>query len=203
MFDHDFPTFADGVLIPHGVYDLARNAGHLTPGTSRDTTAFACDPPRPWWARQGRGGPGRAGRPTRGRRGCWSCATAAGATAATRRTWKADLEALADDLGLEIRVAHYPPYCSKYNPADHRLFPHVARACAGVVFHTVEVARQFMGRTTTAAGLWVTVDVLDRAYELGRTLTAAAGRQLRTIYDEVLPKWNYRAIPASMWKPGS
>jgi len=30
-----------------------------------------------------------------------------------------------DRLGIEIRVAHYPPYCSKYNPIEHRMFPHV------------------------------------------------------------------------------
>ena len=28
-FDHDFPSWAEGVLIPHGIYDLARNRGHL------------------------------------------------------------------------------------------------------------------------------------------------------------------------------
>ena len=110
---------------------------------------------------------------------------------------------MADDPGIEIRVAHYPPYCSTYNPADHRLFPHVARACAGVVFHTADVAKRFMARTTTAAGLWVTVDVLDRVYETGRKLTAAAVGQLRVIHDDVLPQWNYRALPASMWKAGT
>ena len=126
-----------------------------------------------------------------------------GSNSATRRTWKADLQALADDLGVEIRVAHYPPYCSTYNPAGHRLFPRVARACQGVVFHTVEVARRFMAATTTAAGLTVTVDVLDRAYETGRKLTAAAVKKVRVIHDEALPKWNYRVFPATMWKPES
>ena len=98
-----------------------------------------------------------------------------GSNSATRRTWTADLAQLADDLGVEVRVAHYPPYCSKYKPADHRLFPHVSRACHGVVFHTVEVARRFLERAT-AAGLSVTVDVLDRAYKSGRKLTARAKR---------------------------
>ena len=65
-------------------------------------------------------------------------------------------------------------------------------------------AAGFVDNTSgTAAGLWVTVDVLDRVYEAGRKLTAAAVRQLRIVYDEVLPRWNYLAIPASMWTPGS
>lgn len=42
-FEHDFPSAADGVLIPHGVYDVKRNAAYLNVGTSHDTSAFACD----------------------------------------------------------------------------------------------------------------------------------------------------------------
>jgi hypothetical protein len=32
-----------GVLMLHGVYDLVANHGFITPGTSHDTSAFACD----------------------------------------------------------------------------------------------------------------------------------------------------------------
>jgi Rhodopirellula transposase DDE domain len=46
------------------------------------------------------------------------------------------LQGPADRLGIEIRVAHYPPYGSKYNPIEHRLSPHVTRACRGVIFRT-------------------------------------------------------------------
>jgi hypothetical protein len=37
--------------------------------------------------------------------------------------FKQDLQTLADELGIEIRVAHYPPYCSKYNPIEYRCTP--------------------------------------------------------------------------------
>ncbi len=39
-----------------------------------------------------------------------------------------------NDLGIEIRIAHYPPYTSTYNPIEHRLFPQVSRACQGMIF---------------------------------------------------------------------
>jgi hypothetical protein len=45
-----------------------------------------------------------------------------GSNSASRYVFKEELQKLADRLGLEIRVAHYPPYCSKYNPIEHRLF---------------------------------------------------------------------------------
>ena len=67
-------------MIPHGVYDPARNAGHITLGTSHDTTAFACDSLRLWWARQGRAAyPGAT-------RLLISC-DGGGSNSATRRTW--------------------------------------------------------------------------------------------------------------------
>ena len=42
-FDHDFPSFASGVIIPHGLYDVKHNDGHVNLGTSHDTGEFACD----------------------------------------------------------------------------------------------------------------------------------------------------------------
>jgi len=42
-FDHDFPRLARGVIIPHGLDDLARNQGWIHGGLSRDTPAFACE----------------------------------------------------------------------------------------------------------------------------------------------------------------
>src|SRR5262249_7024315 len=33
VWDHDFPSFGTGVVIPHGLYDLKRNLGYLNLGT--------------------------------------------------------------------------------------------------------------------------------------------------------------------------
>jgi len=55
--------------------------------------------------------------------------------------FKQDLQRLANEIGVEIRVAHYPAYCSKYNPIEHRLFPHVTRACQGVVLPALNASR--------------------------------------------------------------
>jgi len=69
--------------------------------------------------------------------------------------FKEDLQKLVDKIGIEIRVAHYPLYASKYNPIEHRLFPHLTRACLGVIFHTMDIVKELMKRTTTRTGLRV------------------------------------------------
>ena len=102
---------------------------------------------------------------------------------------------MADELGIEIRIAHYPPYCSKYNPIEHRLFPHVTRACQGVIFTGVEGVKELMARTKTKQGLRVTVTVIDKVYQTGREVAESFKTNMPIVFDEVLPQWNYTAVP--------
>ena len=123
-------------------------------------------------------------------------ASGGGGDSASRYVFKEELQKLADRLGLESRVAHYPPYGSKYNPIEHRLFPHVTRACQGVVFHTTGIVRELMEKTKTRTGLAVTVDIKDKVYEVGRKAAKGFKEKMKIAFDSVLPKWNYRVIPA-------
>ena len=56
-------------------------------------------------------------------------------------------------IGIPIRVAHYPPHCSKYNPIEHRLFPHAARAWSGVVFRSLDIVTTCLRSVWTSTGL--------------------------------------------------
>lgn len=118
-----------------------------------------------------------------------------GSNSATQYLFKEDLQRLANQLGLEIRIAHYPSYCSKYNPIEHRVFPHISRACQGVIFHTLEIAKQFIERAKTSTGLRVTVSVLKEFFATGRTYAEDFKETMKIVFDDLLPKWNYRAVP--------
>jgi len=188
-YDHDFPSFAEGIIIPHSLYDLRLNVGYIQLGTSHETSAFACDSFRKWWYTYG----------------CvhYPHATSilvlcdgGGSNSSRHHIFKQDLQNLADEIGIEIRIAHYPPYCSKYNPIEHRLFPHLTRACQGVLFTSIEVVKHLMEKTHTQRGLKVYVHVLDKVYETGRKATEAFKHNMPIIHDECLSQWNYRAVPA-------
>ena len=187
-FDHDFPSWADGVVIPHGIYDRVLNWGHINLGLSHDTTEFACDSFRWFWNRIGKR---RYPRATSILLAC----DGGGSNSANKYIFKYDLERLSQSIGLEIRVAHYPPYCSKYNPIERRFFPHLGRACSGMLFDTMDTVVNLMRRTCTSTGLKTTVNVIRRCYETGRNATKQMKQNLGIIYDELLPKWNYRAVP--------
>jgi hypothetical protein len=186
--DHDFGSMGSGTVIPHGVYDVGKNRGSIHLNTSHDTSELACDSVATWWE-----GRGRAAYP--GAKRLLVLCDGGGSNSATRYVFKEELQKLADRLGLEIRVAHYPPYCSKYNPIEHRMFPHVTRACRGVIFRCLETVRCYMAKAATATGLEVEVGVLGRVYETGRKCSVGFKETMRIVFDDLLPKWNYRAIP--------
>jgi hypothetical protein len=187
--DHDFPSSALGVIFPHGLYDLKRNLGHLNLGLSHDTSRFACDSIAYWWETHGRPAHPNARR-------MLLLFDGGGSNAANRYVFKYHLEQLANRLGLELRVAHYPPYCSKYNPIEHRLFPHVTRACQGLLLKSLQVACDAMRKAHTKTGLKTTVHVLTGDYPLKEGYPDDYRESMKIRFDEELPAWNYRAIPA-------
>jgi len=189
-YDHDFTSCAEGLIIPHCLYDEGLNIGYIHLGTSHDTSEFACDCLRYWWYTYGRY---RYPHATSLLIKC----DGGGSNDARHYLFKQDLQALADEIGVEIRIAHYPPYCSKYNPIEHRLFPHVTRACQGVIFTSIELVKTLMEKTHTETGLKAFVHIMDRVYQTGRKVAENFKDTMRIVFDPVLPQWNYRAVPLS------
>jgi hypothetical protein len=186
--DHDFSSMGSGTVIPHGIYDVGRNEGFMHLNTSHDTSELACDSIAVWWEDHGRSSYPDAQK-------LLVLCDGGGSNSASRYVFKEQLQNLANRLGLEIRVAHYPPYCSKYNPIEHRLFPHVTRACLGVIFRSLETVRYYMAKAATSTGLKTRVRVLEKVYETGRKCVDGFKETMKIIFDAHLPKWNYRAIP--------
>lgn len=105
---------------------------------------------------------------------------------------------LSFELGISIRIAHYPPYTSKYNPIEHRLFPHITRACTGVIFDSHETVKNLMGKAKTNSGLKVLSNIIDKVYQTGKKVAQDFQKNMNIIFDESLPQWNYVVKP----KPG-
>ena len=187
-FDHDFPSLANGVIIPHGIYDLARNQGWMHLGLSRDTTQCACDSLRLFWHHDGQ-------RLYPNASAILLLCDGGGSNSCHKHVFKEDLQGVANDLEVPIRVAHYPAYCSKFNPIERRLFSHVTRACQGVLFDSLHTVKGLIQKTKTQQGLTVTVRVLDTLYEGGRTVSDAFKKHMPIVFEKLLPKWNYWAVP--------
>ena len=188
--DHDWPSLATGKVIPHGLYDLSYNLGYMNIGTSHDTSEFACDSIRHWWVNYGSI--------------LYPFATSilllcdgGGSNSSRSYLFKEALCKLSQELGIEIRIAHYPPYTSKYNPIEHRLFPHLTRACTGVIFDSHETVKNLMAKANTRSGLKVFSPIIDKLYQTGKKVAQDFPENMNIIFDEYLPQWNYVARPKS------
>jgi hypothetical protein len=186
VYDHDYRYLAEGVLIPHGVYDDGDNTGFLTLGTSHETSAFICDAIALAWEEDRRERYPKA-------KEIVLLFDAGGANAARSKRLKEDLFHLSERLGLRLHVLHYPPYTSKWNPIEHRLFSQVERSFRGVMLDSAQTALAAVERTTTATGLRVTGRILEKVYALSQKCTQG----FLQLFDKViqpettLGKWNY------------
>jgi hypothetical protein len=188
--DHDFNSLAEGIVIPHGIYDLKQNSGYINIGTSKDTSEFACDSIMNWWKNQGKFDYPNA-------TSILILCDSGGSNNSRHYIFKQDIQKLANKIGVEIRIAHYPPYTSKYNPIEHRLFPHLTRACQGVIFKSVELVKELMSKTKTTTGLKIKVEIIDKIYQTGRHVDDSFKENMKLIFDDFLPNWNYKAVPQS------
>ena len=186
--DHDFASHSDGKVIPHGLYDLRRNVGHITLGRNHDTSEFACDSFFGWWRRYGQ-------RAYPDATEILLLCDCGGSNNYRHHIFKEDLQRLVNRIDIPIRIAHYPPYCSKYNPIEHRLFPHVTRACQGIVFHALDIVKRCIRKTCTRTGLRVTLNVLEKQYQTKRKATLEFLEAYPILFDEYLTDLNYTAVP--------
>ncbi len=188
--DHDFRTLATGLVVPHGLYDIADNFGYLTLGTSKDTSQFCCENILHWWQNDLQWKYPSAD---------WLLILCDGGGSNNSRHYivKQDFYQLAKILGINIIIAHYPPYCSKWNPIEHRLFCHVHRAWEGTIFHNVQIVKERAELTSTKTGLGVKVTINDKKYLTKRKVTPFFKQNIKDFvtFDEILPQWNYRFSP--------
>jgi hypothetical protein len=187
--DHDFATAGVGRVIPYGVYDVVHNEGFLLLAQGADTSELACDAIWRYWQRLGRKRYWHAS-------GLLLLCDCGGSNGNRRHRFKEELSYLASDLRRDIRVAHYPPGCSKYNPIEHRLFCHVTRALQGVALKTIHVAQRFISRTATSTGLRVIAEIADTIYQKGQKVTRDFLVNMPAMFefDTRLPQLNYTAL---------
>lgn len=190
--DHDFATFSDGQIVPHGIYDVTRNVGYMTLGISHDTSKFVCDNIARVWREHLREQYPDA-------QTLVILCDGGGSNSSSHRIVKQELMNLADRLGIRLLVVHYPPYCSKFNPIEHRLFSQITRSWSGAPLMSLQNAAQRAAMTTTKTGLKVFVHVNSKSYDIMRPIDESYQKRLaqQVIFAPELGKWNYLIKPGN------
>jgi transposase len=188
---HDFPDPALGKAIPYGVYDIARNEGWVSVGISHDTAQFAVEAIRQWWLRMGRRAYPAAPE-------ILITADGGGSNGARVRLWKAELQRLADEMGLRLHVRHFPPGTSKWNKIEHRLFCHITENWRGRPLISRMVVVELIASTRTARGLAVHAELDEATYETGKQVTDEEMSSLAIERCDFHGEWNYSLSPRSV-----
>jgi len=186
---HDFPSDALCRAAPYGIYDLTHNLGYVYVGTSADTSEFSVDAIAMWWEQEDRPRFQHEDK-------LLILCDAGGSNGYRTRLWKKQLqEQLADRLGIEVMVCHYPTGASKWNPIERRLFSYISLNWAGKPLRSLETMLGFIRNTTTETGLKVKAFLLDREYEKSIKVSDKEMRALNITRRRVCPSWNYQIKP--------
>ena len=186
VYDHDYDHLSEGKVIPHGIYDLQANIGYVSIGSSAETAQFVIDNLRWWWTEYGFNLYPDA-------KNILILCDAGGANSYRHHIFKNNLLALATELGISFIVSHYPPYASKWNPIEHRLFAHVHHAMSGFVFSDYQTVKERIEMTTTKTGLSVIVRLNLVLYETGIKGVKIISNRIQ--HHSSLPELNYRIHP--------
>lgn len=185
---HTFTASDQPVVIPYGIYDLARNTGWVNVGTDHDTGEFAVESIRRWWQQRGRKDHPAAGR-------LLITADCGGSNDPRRWTWKKHLAAFALESGLEITVCHFPPGTSKWNKIEHRMFCHITANWRGRPLTSYQLVIETIAATTTRTGPRVGAELDTGRYDLGTTVPPSEFHALPITPHAFHGDWNYTLAP--------
>jgi len=188
VYDHDYTYLATGKAIPVGIYDIKQNKGFISIGNSHETATFLVDNLTWWWNNYG------AFDYPESTTLLLFC-DCGGANGYRHHLFKKLLLNLAREIGIRIVVVHYPPYCSKYNPIERKLFSHVHKTIQGTILTDIQQVKELMQKTFTSTGLTIVVRVVDKLYKTGILSCKEELDQNRILKHPVLPELSYTILP--------
>lgn len=192
VYDHDFPTDAVGKAVPYGIYDTQKNTGTVFVSRSADTPAFAVECIERWWTNYG-----KVQYPDS--KELLILADAGGSNSYRSRVWKYRLQKqLCDKHGISLRVSHYPPGSSKWNPIEHRLFSEISKNWAGRPLDSFETVLKYLRTTKTSTGLKVKAHYVRKKYQTGERVSNKQMKELCIEKHQTLSDWNYKLNPSKM-----
>jgi hypothetical protein len=185
VFDHDFKSYATGIAVPHGIYDVVKNVCYLSIGTNKDTVEFVKDNIEYHWNNSIKEDYPKAGK-------MLILCDGGGSNSSNYYVVKEMFKELSEKLQIQIVLAHYPPYCSKWNPIEHKAFSYISKKWEGVVFENHDIIKELAEQTTTKTGFSVKAYINTKVYQTGKKASEEFMRTMPVIFSKFLPKWNYK-----------
>lgn len=185
---HDFPDKKLGKVVPYGIYDLGKNKGWVSVGISGDTSEFAVNTIRAWWYKMGQPIYKNATE-------LFITCDCGGSNGNRVRLWKKELQKFANETGLTLQVAHFPPGTSKWNKIEHKMFSYISMNWRGKPLITRETVVNLIGNTKTETGLEIRAVLDENEYLTGKEVSQEEMNSINMERLEFHPEWNYKIMP--------
>lgn len=185
---YDFPDKELGKAVPYGVYDILNNKGWVSLGISSDTAEFAVNSIKSWWKKIGKK------RFTKAKK-ILITADCGGSNGYRVKLWKIELQKLANEIGLEIHVCHFPPGTSKWNKIEHKMFSFISKNWRGKPLLDKATIINLISNTTTQKGLKIEAQLDENNYEKGIKISDKELAKVNLIKENFHGEWNYSIKP--------
>jgi len=182
---YDFPDKEKGKASPYGIYDLTSNDGWMNVGISKDTSEFAVESIRRWWK-----GMGVVQYPVAKK--ILITADGGGSNGYRVRLWKREIQRLANEIGLDIQVCHFPPGTSKWNKIEHKMFSFVSKNWRGRPLDSLATIVNLIANTRTKSGLSIKTSIDKNTYEKSIKVSDKEMNSLNIKPDKFRGQWNYK-----------
>lgn len=188
---YDFIDKRLGKAAPYGVYDVTDNVGWVSVGISSDTAEFAVQSIRNWWYEMGKDTYSEAS-------DIMITADCGGSNGNRVRLWKYELQKLANELGKNITVCHFPSGTSKWNKIEHRMFSQITQNWRAKPLIDLKTIVELIGNTTTKTGLKIKTKIDEKNYEKGRKISNEAFNTIDIKPMNFHGEWNYTIQPNNL-----
>lgn len=177
-YDHDFPIplklktldgmddllhRQEGKAIPFGVYDISMNKGYVSVGITHDTAEFVAESIYRFFAEI------KADHPHANT--LYLLCDGGGSNSAIHYDFKYQMGRLSKRIGMKIVVVHYPPYRSKFNKIERKLFAPISKNFERQPLLNLALVLELIRNTKTTKGLTVKTELDVNFYKLGQKPT--------------------------------
>ena len=185
---YDFFSPKSKQATPYGVYDIRQNFGWVNVGIAANTAQFAVQSIRTWWYHVGK-------KLYDGAKTLTITADSGGGNGYRVRLWKYEIQKLADEIGMTIKVCHFPAGTSKWNKIEHKLFSFISMNWRGRPLLTYEIIVSLIAGTRNESGLRVDAQLDTTIYETGVEVTDEQWNSIQLQRDAFHGEWNYTITP--------
>ena len=153
----------EGKAIPFGFYDAAMSKAYINVGISHDTPEFIAWSLLRFFDRIKADHPGATE--------LILFCDGGGSNNARSHVFKKYVEEISSKIGMKVTVIHYPPYRSKFNWIERRVFAPISKKFERSMLFNLRTVLALINSTTTQTGLTCIAELDSRVYSTGVKIT--------------------------------